>query len=101
MPPTTFEPAWARDFRAKIAMTSPVTNARDVQVGQIDDPATFNIPAWWTALSIAGTVVGAYHGYKRNDSIGWAIGWALLGGAFPFVVLPVAYAQGIGDKAGK
>jgi hypothetical protein len=48
--------------------------------------------------SIAGTAVGAYHGYKRNDSVGWAIGWALLGGLFPVVVIPVAYAQGIGER---
>ena len=98
---TTFEPAWARDFRAKIAMTSPVTTARDVQRAQVGalDPDAFQIPAWWTALSIAGTALGAYHGYKRNNSIGWAIGWGLLGGAFPFIVIPVAYAQGIGDKA--
>lgn len=46
--------------------------------------------------SIAGTAVGAYHGYKRNDSVGWAIAWALMGGLVPYVVVPVAMAQGIG-----
>ena len=94
---TTFEPAWASDLRAKIAMTRPVTTARDIQVGQVE-PAALQIPAWWAALSVAGTVLGAYHGYKRNNSVGWAIGWGLLGGAFPFIVIPVAYAQGLGDK---
>ncbi len=48
--------------------------------------------------SIAGTGIGAYHGYKRNDSVGWAIGWAMLGGLFPVIVIPVAYAQGIGER---
>jgi hypothetical protein len=41
-------------------------------------------------LSTAGTVLGAYHGYRRNDSIGWGI----LGGMFPIFVLPIAAAQG-------
>ena len=50
-------------------------------------------------LSLAGASLGAYHGYKRNDeSVGWAIGWALLGGAFPYVTLPVSYAQGFGKR---
>jgi len=47
---------------------------------------------------MAGSAVGAYHGYKRNNSIGWAIGWAVLGGLFPVIVIPVAFAQGIGKR---
>ncbi len=46
--------------------------------------------------SIAGAAIGAYHGYKRNDSVGWAICWSLLGSLAPVIVIPVAYAQGIG-----
>jgi len=52
----------------------------------------------YAIASVAGTGIGAYHGYKRNDSVGWAIVWALLGGLFPVVVIPVAYAQGIGKQ---
>jgi len=48
--------------------------------------------------SVAGTAIGAYHGYKRNESVGWAIGWAFLGGLFPIVVVPVAFAQGLGER---
>ena len=48
----------------------------------------------WYAASVAGVSAGAYHGYKRNDSVGWAIGWALLGGVFPFITIPVSLAQG-------
>jgi hypothetical protein len=51
-------------------------------------------------LSAAGTAVGAYHGWKRDESVGWAIGWALLGGIAPFIVIPVALAQGMGKKKG-
>lgn len=50
---------------------------------------------------IAGAALGAYHGYKRNDSVGWAIGWSLLGSLFPVIVIPVAYAQGIGKRKGR
>lgn len=47
---------------------------------------------------IAGAAMGAYHGYKRNDSVGWAIGWALLGSVFPVITIPVSLAQGFGKR---
>ena len=51
----------------------------------------------YAALSVAGTTTGAYHGYRRNrGSIGWAIGWGILGGLFPFITIPVSLAQGFG-----
>lgn len=40
----------------------------------------------------------AYHGYKRNRSVGWAIAWALLGSAFPLIAPAVAVAQGYGKR---
>jgi hypothetical protein len=57
-----------------------------------------DLPDWYKTLSVAGGAIGAYHGYKRNDSLGWAIGWALMGTMFPVIVIPVAFAQGIGDR---
>ena len=51
--------------------------------------------------SVVGMAAGAYHGYKRNDSVGWAVGWALLGGLFPIIAIPVAFAQGFGKPAKK
>ena len=53
------------------------------------------------ALAVAGTALGAYHGYKRNDSIGWAIWWGIAGGAIPILTLPIAVAQGFGQRAGR
>lgn len=48
--------------------------------------------------SLAGMIGGAYHGYKRNgDSVGWAIGWALLGGFWP-ITIPVMIVQGFGER---
>jgi len=55
----------------------------------------------WGALGVAGTAISAYHGYKRNKSVGWAIWWGLMGGIFPVVTVPVAFAQGFGKRAKK
>lgn len=51
---------------------------------------------WLTAL---GTAVGAYHGYHRNKkSVGWGIGWGLLGSLFPVITTGVALVQGPGKS---
>jgi hypothetical protein len=47
---------------------------------------------------MAGLAAGAYHGYKRNDSVGWAIGWAVLGSLFWPIALPIMFAQGFGER---
>jgi hypothetical protein len=47
--------------------------------------------------SLAGSATGAYHGYKRHHgSVGWAVGWALLGGIFPIITIPLSLAEGFG-----
>jgi hypothetical protein len=56
----------------------------------------------WTALSVAGSIGGVYHGYKRNNSIGWALVWGFFGGIAPVITLPLSAAQGFGKrKVGK
>lgn len=69
------------------------TNKRPDKIGQLD-----TMSLYWL-LSGVGTILGAYHGYKRNNSIGWGIAWGLLGGAFPFITIPVAFAQGFAKRA--
>lgn len=54
------------------------------------------IPMWRQALGLVGAAACAYHGYKRNESVGWAFGWAIFGSALPILALPVALAQGFG-----
>ena len=51
--------------------------------------------AWmmYTA-SAAGLAMGTYHGYKRNQSVGWALWWAFWGSTTPYVTIPLAFAQG-------
>ena len=50
---------------------------------------------------MAATGALAYHGYKRNDSVGWAFAWGLLGGVVWPITLPIAFAQGYGKPAVK
>lgn len=57
-------------------------------------PKTLALPSWWKFVSTAGAIQGAYHGYKRNNSAGWAFGWFILGGLFPFFTIPLSFAQG-------
>lgn len=53
---------------------------------------------FWSLLATAAAGASAYHGYKRNDSLGWAIVWGLLGGIAPIITVPVALAQGFGTR---
>ena len=40
----------------------------------------------------------AYHGYRRHrGKLLWALGWALVGGAFPLIAPAIAFAQGFGQ----
>ena len=57
-------------------------------------------PAHWVigAIYVAATATGAYHGYKRNDSVGWALAWGLAAGLFPYIALPIAVARGFGEE---
>ena len=54
------------------------------------------LPTVWSVASAASAGAGAYHGYKRNKSVGWALWWALMGGAFPVITPAIALAQGFG-----
>lgn len=86
-------PAWSSNVFARDTRLAPRTG-QTVVVEPNDTWGTVG-----ATLAIAGTALGAYHGYRRNDSIGWAIGWAVLGGLFPIIAIPVAFAQGFGRRA--
>jgi hypothetical protein len=55
----------------------------------------------WGVLATASMAASAYHGYKRNQSIGWAVWWGFMGGLFPVFTPVVAVAQGFGKKKTK
>jgi hypothetical protein len=50
-------------------------------------------------LVLASGSASAYHGYKRNNSVGWGIGWGVLGLLFPVITPTVAVIQGFGKRA--
>lgn len=52
----------------------------------------------WALASVAGAAAGAYHGYRRNDSVGWALVWAFCGSVAPIITVPIALAQGFGEE---
>jgi hypothetical protein len=53
----------------------------------------------WGVLSAVSAGVSGYHGYKRNNSLGWGVAWFLLGGLFPVITPTVAFAQGFGKRS--
>jgi hypothetical protein len=52
----------------------------------------------WAALSIVSGALSTYHGYKRNESIGWALVWGFFGSIAPIVTPVVAFSQGFGKR---
>ena len=75
----------------------PVKAPASGTLGQVNVSELTPGQQFYGAASLASTIAGAYHGYKRNDSVGWAIVWALLSGPFWPVAVPVMLAQGFGD----
>ena len=53
----------------------------------------------WGVLSVASAGASAYHGYKRNESVGWALWWGACGALFPVITPAIALAQGFGKRA--
>ena len=54
---------------------------------------------WKYALSaaqLASMAALGYHGYRRNNSIGWALVWGVFGSIVWPITLPVAFVQGFG-----
>lgn len=107
--PTTTAPASAST--AKAVTASPTAESSKVAAPPVPGPmprvpvAAEEKSETWQKInrvgSWAGFVAGAYHGYLRNDSAGWAFGWALFGGAIWPLALPLMLAQGFGKPAFK
>lgn len=63
-------------------------------VGEVDP----TVRALWGVASTASMAASAYHGYKRNRSVGWALAWGLCGALFPVITPVIAVAQGFGER---
>lgn len=74
--------------------------ARGVNSATVDaalNPAsTWTSSKTWGVLSVLSGAACAFHGYRRNQSIGWAIGWGLFGTIFPVIGPVIGAAQGFG-----
>lgn len=55
------------------------------------------IPWWSKVYSAVGMSAAAYHGYKRNNSVGWALLWGGFGAISPILTNVIAYAEGFGE----
>jgi len=66
--------------------------------GLTENPAMRNAIG---ALSLLSAAASGYHGYKRNQSIGWGFVWFALGGMFPVFTPVIAVAQGYGKPIQK
>jgi len=64
-------------------------------LGQND---TSTATAVWWVLSTASMAASVYHGYKRNESVGWALWWGFMGAMFPIITPTIAVAQGYGER---
>lgn len=63
---------------------------------QTGEPASVWAGSFARIVRVAIVGAAAYHGYKRNNSVGWAIGWGLLAGFSPPITLGIAIAEGFG-----
>jgi len=64
----------------------------------LDASSKVNWGLVWGILSTASMAASAYHGYRRNQSIGWALWWALMGLTFPVITPVIGVAQGFGKR---
>jgi hypothetical protein len=103
--PTRFHgPNWNQPMFTQPWVERPYVGVPFMGLGQTQDPvsalqAAVNDPLW-RAASLVSSVLGAYHGYKRNKSVGWAIWWAVMGGIAPVITPTIAVAQGFGKPKG-
>ena len=51
-------------------------------------------------VKLASGIALAYHGYRRTGKVTWALIYGLMGRWFPMEAVPIAVAQGFGQKKG-
>jgi hypothetical protein len=79
----------ARDYPAGYNLAPEFRGLSAISMG---DPGFRTVMYGLSAVSAAAC---GYHGYKRNrGSIGWTIGWVLLGSALPLIAPAIGLAQG-------
>ena len=69
---------------------------RQTRSNMVEAALAWNRLSWY--LAPVSAAASAYHGYRRNDSVGWAAVWGLMGGLFPLMTPAVGAAQGWGKR---
>lgn len=87
--------------QASVSVGQPTAPAGGV--GDVPNIVMGTVSAYplWTFLSVVSSAAGAFHGYRRNQSVGWAVAWGAAGAVFPIVTPAIALAQGFGERAKK
>ena len=85
--------------QAIVSVTPPTSPAGDIVVQPERDCRDYRPSALWTVLSMASAGASAFHGYRRNQSVGWAVAWGAAGAVFPVITPAIAVAQGFGERA--
>jgi hypothetical protein len=70
----------------------------DAREGKLSVQTRRQITAVWGVLGTISMAASVYHGYKRNDSLGWALVWGFFGAVAPVVTPVVGIAQGFGKR---
>lgn len=85
-----------RDAAMQLLVARGVSPARVIAAQQANGASTRE--AWKTYATLAAAAGAGFHGYRRNNSLGWAVVWFTLGSLFPIVTTVVAAAQGYGQR---
>jgi hypothetical protein len=80
----------ARALIAKGASTNAVSSALNF----LDTSSGWNTRKLGGILAIVSAAASGFHGYRRNQSIPWALWWFIMGRIFPIVTPVLAISQG-------
>lgn len=85
---------------AAVALINQGVSAAIVYEGNRLAQEATKIP-WKTIAGVAtvtSAAISGFHGYRRNQSVGWAVWWFTMGMILPVVTPVIATAQGLGKR---
>jgi hypothetical protein len=80
--------------------TTPVTATATspAAVATPDAPFSLRDTINGQTVSTGAAIALTYHGYKRTGSLAWALIYGVMGKWFPVEAVPIALAQGFGQR---
>jgi hypothetical protein len=55
----------------------------------------------YSTLALVSATASGFHGYRRNNSLGWGLVWFVMGSVFPIITPVIGLAQGFGQERGR